>query len=165
MKTYTKHILLFLLLAFASGCGNSDLVSVSGTVTYDGQPVEGVLVVFSPEVQGENHFPGPFSTGTTDSSGNYTLKTKKGSRGAVVGPHKVGFNWAKLSPMELSMLEGDYAAAVASETPKDELAEMKAKIDELKSEIESRPPVVATVNRKFEVPASGTSDANFELAE
>jgi len=66
-----------------SGCGGSDLGSVSGTVTLDGNPLAGAQVMFMP-VGG-----GGVSTGETDSAGKYTLICADGSQGAVIGAHTV----------------------------------------------------------------------------
>lgn len=77
------------LLAFAliltSGCGGVEadyeklgLVEISGTVTLDGTPVEGAVVMFfSPEET--------FCYGTTDSSGYYTLKLNSEKTGVIPG--------------------------------------------------------------------------------
>lgn len=68
------------------GCGKSDLASVSGTVTLDGAPLEGAEINFMP-VGG-----GGVSFAETDGEGRYTLTHSDGSRGAVVGQHRVSIN-------------------------------------------------------------------------
>ena len=70
-----------------SGCGGSEkVVSVSGTVTRNGNPVPGLVVSFVPEARTETGV----STGETDNNGKYSLTVvKTGSSGAVVGTHKV----------------------------------------------------------------------------
>jgi hypothetical protein len=70
-------------LLLCAGCGRSDLGRVSGTVTMDGEPVEGVTVTFMPNGGGGVSF------GTTDSNGEYTLTHFSGSRGAVIATHSV----------------------------------------------------------------------------
>jgi len=64
------------------GCGgDAGLVEVTGTVTYQGQPVADANVLFQPEV-------GPPATGQTDSQGGFTLNTG-GRPGASFGPSQV----------------------------------------------------------------------------
>ena len=82
----------------SSGCGGSErVVSVSGTVTYNGQPVPGLVVSFVPEAVSETGV----SSGETDSSGKYSLKVAKtGSSGAVVGKHKVWVSLPREAPAD-----------------------------------------------------------------
>lgn len=72
------------------GCGSGDdtppLGEVTGTITLDGQPLEGVIVVFKPEV-------GRAATGTTDAQGKYTLEFSYGLSGCKVGPSSVYLEW------------------------------------------------------------------------
>ncbi|NLX56342.1 MAG: carboxypeptidase regulatory-like domain-containing protein [Planctomycetaceae bacterium] len=72
------------------GCGSSvGAVSVTGTVTLDGEPVEGASVVFVPEGKGR------MASGKTDSSGQFKLTTQKVGDGAVPGKYKVGVSKLK----------------------------------------------------------------------
>lgn len=73
-------VLLFLGVA---GCGTDGpaIYPVSGTVTYNGAPVENAQVTFIPE----NGSPG---TGQTDASGKYQISTR-GKDGAALGLNKV----------------------------------------------------------------------------
>lgn len=82
-------LLLAGLFVFVSGCGSDDtppLGQVSGTITLDGEPLEGVIVVFKPES-------GRAATGTTDASGQYTLEFSYQVPGCKVGPNKVHLEW------------------------------------------------------------------------
>ena len=67
------------------GCGRNgdtpETGGVSGTVTYQGSPVEGALVTLHPEQ-------GPPATGRTDAQGRFTLTTFRAEDGAVPGTHK-----------------------------------------------------------------------------
>jgi hypothetical protein len=74
------------LLLACWGCGRSDLGTVSGTVTLDGQPLEGAQVVFMP--QGE----GAPSYGQTDAQGLYSLTHTSGHPGALIGSHTVSIS-------------------------------------------------------------------------
>jgi len=58
---------------FLAGCGSGDnLVSVSGKVTFQGNPVANAQLVFKPVGTGQN------ATAMTDSSGNYSLRAAPG---------------------------------------------------------------------------------------
>jgi hypothetical protein len=75
-------ILFCLLLA---GCGSDDgLASVRGTVTLNGQPLEGVIVQFQPTAEG-----GTSSAGRTDAKGRYKLMYTFSKPGAMPGEHTV----------------------------------------------------------------------------
>lgn len=165
MIVTAKHCLLPLLLLASLGCGDGSLVSVSGKITFDGKPVEDVLVVFTPRAEGDNHFPGPTSMGITDASGNYYLKTKAGASGAVSGSHLVGFNWSDVSSMEIAMVEEEYSAAKIAGQSEESLAEIKTRLDALKAKSSARPAGIGGINRTFDVPAQGTQAADFELSE
>lgn len=69
----------------SAGCGNSkyDLVTVTGTITMDGKPLEGASVKFQPKGGGAMSF------GKTDAQGRYQLETIHGDPGAMVATHKV----------------------------------------------------------------------------
>lgn len=72
------------------GCGESrefELAPVSGKVTLNGEPLVGAQVLLQPTGGSEN--PGPSSTGLTNESGEYVMKTIDGEEGAVVGHHRV----------------------------------------------------------------------------
>ncbi len=84
-----KFFVCLAALAFFVGCsggGAADLgaVSASGTVTLDGQPVEGASVAFSPKAPD-----GKAAAGLTDSSGKFTLTTVEAGDGALPGSYTV----------------------------------------------------------------------------
>ena len=82
-------VLLVLVLVGVVGCGGepgtAPTVKVTGTVTYNGEPVEGASVAFIPE----NGRP---ASGTTDPSGKFTLSTFESGDGAVPGKHTVAIS-------------------------------------------------------------------------
>src|SRR5262245_44430313 len=70
------------------GCGTVEgepTYSVTGVVTLNGAPAEGVAVSFVPEGNGES------AVGVTDAAGKYALTTRIKDDGAVVGRYKVSF--------------------------------------------------------------------------
>ena len=81
-------ILSSLILVF-TGCNNPDarFTKVEGTITYNGEAVEGATVVFSPaDSSGES------ASGKTDASGKYTLTTpgaQNAGTGVVPGAYNV----------------------------------------------------------------------------
>jgi len=82
---FTKiHVMLVIPLILA-GCRPSDgikLGKVEGTVTVDGQPIEGAELTFQPDAARPSY-------GITDSAGHYFLQFTMDRDGAVVGKHTV----------------------------------------------------------------------------
>jgi len=74
---------ILFIVAFI-GCGPSTS-PVTGTVTLDGKPVEGLSVHFVGESDGKQMI----SRGRTDASGNYELKYTADTMGAIAGSYKV----------------------------------------------------------------------------
>ncbi len=82
----------FLALVFIGGCGGGDLAQVSGTVTLDGQPLEGAQVSFWPlDAEAGSDRP---SAGVTDGSGQYRLMYTAEEPGVLPGRHKVEISTA-----------------------------------------------------------------------
>lgn len=82
MKNLIAGVLALLLLC---GCGKPEgpeIGAVSGIVTMNGRPIEGVLVVFQPST-------GRPSQGVTDPAGRYELSYTSQKNGAIVGQHVV----------------------------------------------------------------------------
>lgn len=101
-----RFLALAATLIFVSGCGGDDtppLGEVSGTITLDGQPLEGVIVVFKPES-------GRAATGTTDASGQYTLEFSYQVPGCKVGNNKVHLEWP-LGATNAKVLPSRYTTA------------------------------------------------------
>ena len=126
------------------GCGPSlSTVPVSGVVTVDGKPLENLAVSFTP-VSGESE-PGPGSSGTTHAQGRFVLKTigDKPANGAVVGKHRVTlFMQTPSGGADLSYEEQVQLAAEANKI---------------------LPPKARDSSLTFDVPAGGTSEANFDF--
>lgn len=144
MNFMTTRLALNMLFTVAAGlaligCGKGayKVAPVSGKITLDGQPLANVNVVFQPSGTKSSATPGPGSAATTDAQGQYTLRTMEepSQPGAVVGPHVVSFTPAVQKP--IAGREVPAAHPQASKIPS------------------------APLN--FEVPAAGTSAANFDL--
>jgi len=66
------------------GSDQPELGQVQGTVTLDGKPFAGAVIVFTPEL-------GRQSTGIIDENGKYELEYLHHSKGAKLGQHTIGF--------------------------------------------------------------------------
>lgn len=122
------------------GCHTRDyeVAPVSGRITLDQKPVEGIHVSFQPEAAGKEALnPGPGSFGVTDAEGRYRLELVEPRRsGAVIGTHRVRF-------------------ALLSEN---------AAIDDVGGPFRSRlPSKYRDGSVTFTVPPEGTDQANFDL--
>jgi hypothetical protein len=112
-----------LILAAVAGCGKSPppQTDVSGTVTFEGKPVEGVIVTFYPIVEkGQPRL--AYSRATSDAAGKYTLISEDGKPGAVVAKHKVVVNWPVRGAKEMATQAAPSPAiptqyTTATETP------------------------------------------------
>jgi hypothetical protein len=86
----SRSLCVLCAIAFISlGCSDKgsdqpDLGNVQGTVSLDGKPFVGAIIVFTPEE-------GRQSTGLTDENGKYELEYLHHSKGAVLGRHTIGF--------------------------------------------------------------------------
>ena len=73
-------------LLVLTGCGggsNAEIVPVTGTVKYDGQPVKNADVTFYPTDGGRP------ASGKTDDEGKFSLTTVNSNDGAAVGEHVI----------------------------------------------------------------------------
>ena len=93
-----RHFMGFILRTASGvfmGCGGQTgtegAVAATGTVTYQGQPVEGATVVFAPEGQGRA------SSAITDASGRFQLTTLGPGDGAMPGKYQVGISKTETS--------------------------------------------------------------------
>jgi hypothetical protein len=128
-------VVLSACLLSGLGCGGSEkVVSVSGKVTRNGKPVDGLIVSFVPVAQTATGT----STGETDENGQYELTVARtGRSGAVVGTHKV---WLSLPRTPPEPFEKDDKARIrspkkkaarATELPPDEVAAILKKYGKL----------------------------------
>ena len=160
-------VLAIALLLWASGCGSGH-PSVSGKITLDGQPAEGVKVLFSPISTKENPFPGPYAEGKTDAEGNYTLVTRDGVEGATQGKNIVEFYTSK--KFEVSFLESEaeiqfaQAGGDKSHPAYGAGVELVQKIKSIKS-LSSGDALTPGAKTSFVVPIAGTNAANFEMMD
>lgn len=106
---------LSLLALLLAGCGSSDrwkdgrppVYPASGSVTMNGQPLEGATVIFSPEDPA-----GKPGVAITDKSGRFDAETFEPKDGLTAGPHKVTVEKTTLvdkqgNPVEVIREPGD----------------------------------------------------------
>jgi hypothetical protein len=90
---------------------------VAGTVTYNGQPIEGATISFFAQDDALRAARTPTPKGTTDASGQFQLTTYKKDDGAPAGSYKVAVSWMEVvrpaddpeEMVEKDKLKGRYA--------------------------------------------------------
>jgi hypothetical protein len=90
-KTVAIRLMAIGSLFAVGGCSRTtgpdyELANVSGTITMDGAPLEGVDVIFEPMAAGSLSF------GTTDDKGVYQLYHNVHVKGCGLGEHRVRLN-------------------------------------------------------------------------
>ncbi len=84
MRTQCLSLGVMCLVTICCGCGgNSDLASVTGTVTLDGKPLENAQVTFAPTTAGTTSY------GRTNSNGEYEMLFSDSEKGAWLGENLV----------------------------------------------------------------------------
>lgn len=146
-----------------SGCGSSEFAPVSGTITNEGKPVGKLRVSFSPEPVGDNFSPGPYSSGTTDADGKFTLLTRHKDPGAFIGAHKLTFQYSDIGETEMSDLR--MLLEEAKEFgDKEGFEDAKKKMAKITAKLKGR-PVLRGVEAIIDVPTGGHEDLKLELSE
>jgi hypothetical protein len=142
----TRGVVAVVTAVLFNGCAESSkpykTAPVSGVITLDGKALAGAHVTFMPvpDAQGSRQS-GPEAAGDTDGEGNYSLKTVFGDVGASIGKNRVMVSTRKT---ELDPNNPDKSKEVAKERVPGKYFTDQA-------------PLV------FDVPASGTKAADFEL--
>jgi len=163
-----KHAFTIFVLILA-GCGGSEfpLAPVSGTVTFDGEPLKGAEVVFAPMESDGVINVGPASVGITDDNGSYVLKPVRGEGdGAVVTKHRVSVVVKGIDEIEIAAKVEQINAENLNMPPR-KVAALRQKFrQEMLKEIEGQVDVPKSYNKntrlKFEV-SGPTDDADFVL--
>jgi hypothetical protein len=132
---------LGLLVATWAGCGaDASLAPVSGTVTADGQPVQGGVVTFAP-IQSEGTGGKP-AVGEVGTNGTFQLGTNAAGDGAAVGRHRVIYSAP--TPDAAPAEEGKHAEAPPASPyeglmPKEAEVEVKAGPNQIDIELVAAP--------------------------
>ena len=164
MSKFTNLTIVLLGIAILSfaGCGDSSIAPVSGKVTVGGKPVEGIRLVFSPILAEGQKDAGPWSSGLTDATGEYSLETRYKDNGAVVGQHTVAFVYDGADKISIYRELLREAKADRDQAGMDAAKKL---IADYEATQKSRPKAAGNYSEKFEVPTDGTTEANFELPE
>ena len=162
MHLKMQFLTIALMTIGLTGCG-SKYPTVSGTVTVNGKPVPKIQVVFAPQSNQESSIVGPVSTAITDANGRFSLKTRTGARGAVVGKHAVGFRWCDIHGDSLTSLKSAWREA--QKNAPEEAKVIAERIESIKLKLKDRPQLPKQLQTEFELTAAGTTEANFELTD
>lgn len=91
---YSMCLLVLAMTASFVGCGSpasvEGVVATTGTVTHQGQPVEGATVTFAPDGSGRA------CSGLTDASGRFKMTTLQPGDGSIPGKYKVSVSKSEL---------------------------------------------------------------------
>lgn len=87
MRSWLLLVVCVSLLVGCSEPAGPETVPVSGTVTFNGEPLVGAQVVFSPAEGGARN-----AMGTTDAQGKYQLSMFGENDGTIIGPHTVSIS-------------------------------------------------------------------------
>ena len=157
-----------LFMVFVAGCGGGEfqVSSVSGTVTFDDQPLAGAEVIFAPTVEEDAINVGPASIGTTDAEGRYSLTTIRGQQGAVVTKHRVSVAFKAINGAEFARrLNAEYAKKPSMSEREYKSLEQRIR-KSMKKELGPQQSIPESYNKKTQlrfVVQGPTDDANFDL--
>ena len=150
LRNYVVLSVIFLVL-FSPGCGNKGLKTdvVTGKVTFNGEPLEGASVRFSP-VASET---GNIASGMTDKDGLYKLQTMLGEADAGTTPGEYIVTVSK----SFNVGTGRFQRESDSEPIEimDFVEMIPAKYSD-KSKSELRFTVVAGKKNEYDIPLEGT---------
>ena len=141
-------VLLVLIFGIAVlGCDQTNskypLAPVTGKITLDGSPLTGAMIVFFPLPTEATIVVGPFSSGVTDLEGNFTLTTRYGDPGAVIGEHEIHIHYEDVDPYELSDAERAIMSSLENthEEFPNELQASSAIVEGLSKRLAGRRPI------------------------
>ncbi|MDR2642573.1 MAG: carboxypeptidase-like regulatory domain-containing protein [Planctomycetaceae bacterium] len=113
-----KKWILFSFLILIVGCNQSGqlegLVPASGTVTFNGQPIDQAMIIFSPQT-GENT--ARAASATTDAKGNFTMMTLNPGDGVFPGDYLV--------TVEKTEITGEYRQEPTPDSDKSKLIDTR----------------------------------------
>jgi hypothetical protein len=147
--TSVRRDAVLLAVILLAGCdGGTKLQRVTGTVAYQGRPVEGAVVTFRCEA------PAKTATGMTDAQGRFQLNTFPDGKGAVAGKHKV-------TVTKFSKPAGSTAPAASM----DEMVKKPQATEAPKNLLPAKYEDPARSGFEFTVSSGGANDFKLELAD
>ena len=147
MRSKIVRVLLTVCASmFCCGCGPDNGLTmgrVSGTVTYNGQPVEFGDILFEPDsAKGNNGVP---SMGSIGKDGTFVMSTQESGDGVIAGYHKVGIR--ALDPtgvgQEGETSQADLATASGKEMLANRQRQRKAQTAAIKNRAKNDAPSVS----------------------
>jgi len=113
-----RYLLLFvtiLAVGVTTGCGDGKIatIKVTGTITFEGEPLADASVNFTPETEGAGH---P-AYGTTDASGHYVLQTLQGKVDAGTTPGSYLVTISKTEKRAIAAPTGEYDGNSPADDP------------------------------------------------
>jgi len=157
------------VLVHGVGCGPSvklKTVPVSGTVTYNGQPIEGATVVLVPAVDGSGRPAG----GDSGPNGKFTLQTSVGGTqmapGAIPGEYKVTVSKLAAAGGAKQIYDPNNPSKPPELTAPDEAKE-KSKLEEMKAKasLPEKYSDAATSGLTASIKDSGSNELTFDLKD
>lgn len=145
MRSWLLLAVCLSLMVGCSGPEGPETVPVSGTVTFNGEPLVGASVVFAPKEGAARN-----ASGTTDDQGKYQLSMFGENDGSVIGPHTVS----------ISMVASDGGTADA-ENPDESYEAAMSGVDSAAEPKEGEFPGASGIEK--EVTADGPNVFDFEL--
>jgi len=167
-----KHIVLTLVLCLtlvgSFGCkkgGLKGLVQLSGTVTLDGEPVEGATVMFAPETKDENS---RSATAVTQADGSFVAMTLQPGDGVFPGTYKISVSKMTEARSAAEVLGKKSATSVEDKGNEETMSDAEAaQMSYLKDEVEELMPAQYispfTSGLSVTVDKSGVKDFKIEL--
>jgi len=112
-----RYLLLITILAVGAltGCGDGTIatIKVTGTITFEGEPLADASVSFTPETEGSGH---P-AYGTTDDNGMYVLQTLQGRVDAGTTPGRYLVTVSKRERRPVAAPTGEYDGTSTADNP------------------------------------------------
>lgn len=142
-------------LAFCIGCGGGvTLAPVSGTITFEGEPLVGASITTQP-IAADSRNPGSGSFGLTDEQGHFELElVTPAKKGAIVGKHRVMISRAA-DNKKAQDLAKDEEPEAWSDDPNDRFTGVTP----------GWPQRFTDGSLELIVPPEGNTNANFELTK
>ena len=144
-KTKIRLCTAIALLMTVVGCSGGSYAPVSGVVKINGKPYDKAVVTFQPIGTPSSPNPGRGSSAYTDANGRFELICDD-RKGAIIGKHLVRI-----------MTRGNEVVGASPEGGSSDETPTNRTVDPIPAEWNSMSKV------EFEVPASGTDKANFDI--
>ena len=160
---FKKIVCCSIAVSLLAGCGggpnNPPTQAVTGTVTLDGNPIEGAIITFVPDSGGT----GQPAAGKTDAEGKYTLTTFVADDGAVAGSYKIKVSKYQTEDGGMSpygnAAEAEPAAPAKKMTEEEEIAMMEKGY----TADDAQPDKNTATKRKNDLPEKYANTANSGL--